>query len=1137
MSKVVSSERPHSTARASRGVLPLAAAVLVLAAAANAQISLPGIFGDGMVIQREAEARIWGWAQPGETVRVRGSWSGEGEAGTVQAIAQNNGQWVATLPTPKAGGPYTVTIRGEDARSGAGTALRDVLLGDVWLCSGQSNMEWPVSASAAAERTIADAQRPTIRLFTVDNRTSLHAERNLQAADVPAGARSGWRVCSPSTVPNFSAVGYTFGRQVQEGLARAGQSDVPIGLISADWGGTVAQAWMSREALSAFPEFRTLLRSHEAMRDPARRAGGVSAAEDAWWANLDALGPRALMPDWVISTYNDATWSEVTLPAVFGTGQANPGALADVAAFDGTIFFRKVVNLDEQFARKPAVLAIGPIDDRDEALINGVRIGATHGDNQWNQPRSYKIPAGVLEAGNNTIALRVLDTGGLGAIGMTGDKSWPMSLILNDGAGPTIDLAGPWKMWHGSPMKDLPAYPAGAEVTPNSPTALYGGMISPLMPMAIRGAIWYQGESNRYDPALYARLMPALIADWRAGFQNPTLPFYFVQIAPFKYDNDKGQTAELREAQAKTLAVPHTGMVVTLDIGDPMDIHPRNKAEVGRRLALLALKNAYGQSALQAGGPVFESARFEPTRASLTFSNVDGGLVLAGAGRGFELAGEDRVFHPAIAKKETPNLLIVTSDAVPSPVAARYAFGNDAVGDLANSAGLPAAPFRTDTWARGEWSVAPPPDVRGFRGKDDGFSPLFNGTDLAGWVNVNTAPTTWRADKDETGEPIIHCTGKPTGILRTTQMYENFVLELEYRHLVPGGNAGLFVWSDAITARGVPFSRSVEVQVMDGREADWYTSDGDIFPIHGTTMTPENGRPQDPTRAYPTERRARPSPAWNHYRVTCIDGTISLAVNGKIVTRGTDVSLRKGYICLESEGSPVDFRHLRIKPLPSSDSLEPEQIASENIGFVPLYSGVDLSGWKESPAADGSAGHWKPSDWVLRFDGKGEPLWTTKSYKDFTLITDWRWSAKPAKADRPVILADGTEQRDASGKPVMASVDDAGDSGIYLRGSDKAQVNIWCWPVGSGEIYGYRTDASMPADVRAAATPKVKADRPIGELNRFEITMKGEVLTVRLNGQVVIEGARLPGVPAEGPIALQAHGSPIEFANILIREE
>lgn len=409
------------------------------------------------------------------------------------------------------------------------------------------------------------------------------------------------------------------------------------------------------------------------------------------------------------------------------------------------------------------------------------------------------------------------------------------------------------------------------------------------------------------------------------------------------------------------------------------------------------------------------------------------------------------------------------------------------------------------------------------------FTSLFNGKDLSGWHNVNCAPDTWSVR-----EGVIHCTGKPIGELRSDRMYQNFVLELEWRHLKPKGNAGVFVWADALPARGQPFHRAVEVQVLDGREGDWYTSDGDVFPIHGTKMVPVNGR--GGMRAFPTEKRVKPSPEWNHYRIECIDGNINLAVNGKVVTQGRECSLRRGYICLESEGSPVQFRNLRVQELPGPE-LPDEQIAEHDQGFVSLYTGVDLSGWK---LHDGLENHWRSNDWRITYDGQAtgddKNLWTEKSFGDFQLMVDWRWNGKYEKTTpRPVILPDGTEKLDDDGEPVTIDVPIA-DSGIYLRGTSKAQINIWQWPVGSGEIWGYRTDRSMPAEVRKAATPMTKADRKVGEWNRFLITVKGEYVTVELNGETVIDRCHLPGLPAQGPIALQHHGDPIEFANIFVRE-
>lgn len=411
---------------------------------------------------------------------------------------------------------------------------------------------------------------------------------------------------------------------------------------------------------------------------------------------------------------------------------------------------------------------------------------------------------------------------------------------------------------------------------------------------------------------------------------------------------------------------------------------------------------------------------------------------------------------------------------------------------------------------------------------ESGFVPLFDGKTLSGWANINCAPSTWSAR-----DGIIYCSGKPTGVLRTERMYQNFVLKLQWRHLHPKGNAGVFVWADAITAPGVPFHRGIEVQVLDGREAADHTSDGDIFPIHGATMKPDNGR--GGSRAFPTEKRSKPSPQWNDYEMTCIDGTIQLAVNGKVVTSGSECSPRRGYICLESEGSPVEFRNLLIKPLPGAD-LPVEQIAKMDDGFVSLYNGVDLSGWK---VHDGLIGHWQSNDWRLDYDGKatGEDknLWTAESFGDFQLIVDWRWSGTYEKmTKRPVVLPSGEYAQNPDGTDTQVDVPVA-DSGIYLRGSSKAQINIWQWPIGSGEIWGYRTDQSLPAEIRAAATPNHKADKPVGDWNRFEITMQGDQISVILNDKTVIERCHLPGVPTEGPIALQHHGDQIQFANIYVK--
>lgn len=422
-------------------------------------------------------------------------------------------------------------------------------------------------------------------------------------------------------------------------------------------------------------------------------------------------------------------------------------------------------------------------------------------------------------------------------------------------------------------------------------------------------------------------------------------------------------------------------------------------------------------------------------------------------------------------------------------------------------------------------------EIKDLTDRSDEFEGLFNGMDLDGWVNVNCAPETWRVQ-----DGMIICSGIPTGVMRTERMYENYVLELEYRHMKPGGNAGLFLHSDPITAPGQPFTRSIEVQILDGRNSENYTSHGDVFAIHGAKLRPHTPHPGGWMRALPAERRSKPAGQWNHYKVVSNNGDIELAVNGKVVTRAHDAVPRKGYICLESEGGIVHYRNINIRELPSTDP-PAEMVAEGAEGFRPIYNGLDLRGWK---VPQGSEGHWSARNWILDYDGKSEAddkhLWTKEEFEDFVLIVDWRQPREPKPQRVPVIKPDGSQKLDEQGRPVTAEVMDAGDSGIYLRGSSKSQINIWNWPVGSGEIWGYRTDRNMPADVRRAATPSVNADNKPGSWNRFRITVVGRTVTVVLNGRTVIENAELPGMPVKGPIALQHHGDPIQFANIYIKE-
>jgi len=360
---------------------------------------------------------------------------------------------------------------------------------------------------------------------------------------------------------------------------------------------------------------------------------------------------------------------------------------------------------------------------------------------------------------------------------------------------------------------------------------------------------------------------------------------------------------------------------------------------------------------------------------------------------------------------------------------------------------------------------------------EGGFTPLFNGKDLAGWVPVNVAPSTFTVR-----DGMIVCTGVPTGVMRTDRQYENFVLELDYMHVKPGGNSGLFIWSDPVTAVGQPFTRAIEVQILDGQNTDNYTSHGDVFSIHGAKMTPDRPHPAGWERCLPSEHRTKPAGEWNHYRVECNDGALKLSVNGKQVSGGHDIRPRKGYICLESEGGLIHFKNIRIKELPSTNP-KPADVAKEDEGFKSIYTGVDLSGWR---AEDGQQGHWQPKDWILAYDGKGDakdkPLWTEKSYGDFAMIVDWK-------------LPKGAG---------------AGGAGVCLRGSKEAQVKIGS-PTGT------------------------QADRAHDGWNRLTITVKGDTCTVTSNGQPPSQGSRLEKAEPRGPIGLVSEG-PIEFGNLYVRE-
>ena len=413
---------------------------------------------------------------------------------------------------------------------------------------------------------------------------------------------------------------------------------------------------------------------------------------------------------------------------------------------------------------------------------------------------------------------------------------------------------------------------------------------------------------------------------------------------------------------------------------------------------------------------------------------------------------------------------------------------------------------------------------------EEHFVDLLADDSLQQWTIVGATSDSWTL---EDGVLLCHGEKSPRHFLRSRRMYENFVLEVEWKLTAAGGNSGVFLYADALPQVGAPYPQSVEAQILDGDH-------GSVFGIRGASIEPLStaGTKGKTVVARPSDERCRPVGEWNHYRLTCRSGVIELAVNGKTVTRAACADRLKGYVALQAEHQHVHFRNVRIRELPTADP-PAERIAQGDEGYRPLFDGVSFDGWKHLP---GHRGHWIVEDGVIKYDGQAaEPkradkdLWTVHSFGDFRLVADWRLPAKPTMMEHPVVLPNGDfVYLEGSLRKTFSNLD-AGDSGLYFRGSPKAQLNIWSQNLGSGEINGYRTDRSLPAEVRLGCIPSHKADKPFGEWNRFEVTVRGDAVSVDLNGETVIDDVRLPDLPRTGPIALQHHGDPVEFRNLFVR--
>jgi sialate O-acetylesterase len=623
-------------------------------------LRLPRLFADGMVIQRGVAIPVWGWAASGAQISVR---LGRNVA---RAVTDSIGHWMVRLPAMLAGGPYEMSVEAGDAR----VQVRDILVGDVWVASGQSNMEWTVSVSANAAQEITAAHDSLLRQFKVP---TSWAEQPL---DTIAGGP--WAPADSQHVGMFSGVAYFFARELR------GTHHVPIGIINTTWGGSAIETWLSAAAqgMDADGPARALAAERtrlDSTRESLLARVGTVAATDP-----GMVGGKAV---WADPALDVADWRTIRVPALWET-QGYDG-------LDGIAWYRTTFSLTAEEAARGARLSLGPIDDDDITWVNGVQVGRT---NSYNVERHYTVPASALRAGPNAVAVRVADYGGGGGI-------WgaPGSVTLEVG-GTSRSLAGDWKFRVG----EMAVRMDGQRIN-KVPTITYNAMAYPLLRVPIKGVIWYQGESNANSPQqarAYRDQFVRLITSWRREWNGATrdFPFLWVQLPnygpPDSVPNAEPDWALQRESMEAALALPHTGRAVIIDVGNANELHPTNKQDVGRRLALVARAVAYGEH-IVASGPTYLRHTVRGGRVVVEFANLGGGLVSRGpdgSAGAFALAGKDRRFVWAQARVEG-NRVVVWNDRVPNPVAVRYAWANSPVNaNLYNRDGLPAAPFRTDAW-------------------------------------------------------------------------------------------------------------------------------------------------------------------------------------------------------------------------------------------------------------------------------------------------------------------------------------------------------------------------------------------------------------------------------------------------------
>jgi sialate O-acetylesterase len=630
--------------------------LVLVVATIKAEISLPQLFSDHVVLQRDVEVPIWGWASPEEAVTI--SIAGQ----VIKTLADKNGEWRLKLAPHPAGGPFEMIIKGQNT-----IVLKDILFGEVWLCTGQSNMQWTMKDFGIKPDSVLD-NATDIRLFSI-----FFDIDYLPKKDVKKGW---WQTATVGTVGGFSATAYLFGRYLQQHLK------VPIGLISSNLGATSIETWMSAGALKSFPQFEATIRQNEASgKNFDQLNNDLKIFRQQWDTSYYFKNDPGITQNWQDPATDVSDWKTIEIPKLWED--------AGLENYDGSVWFRKEFDLPDGFTGDTYNIALNQIDDYDIAWVNGVKIGESFGCRNW---RNYFFPSNILKPKGNVLVVRIFDVGGKG--GMYTNAFWG-NAILN----------GQWKYKPGVQIDanhfPKPTVANGSFFT--HPSLLYNGGIAPLQPFAIKGAIWYQGESNATRAEEYATLLPTMIKDWRNHWGQGDFPFLVVQLAnyyPEQATPNDSEWAELRAAQMSALTLPNTAIVTAIDIGDGNDIHPKNKQDVGIRLGLAALNVAYRENVI-ASGPVFQSWKKKRNKAIVSFTDTGSGLVSKnkfGFVRGFAIAGADKKFYWATAYVDDDKV-VVFSPKVRKPVAIRYNWADNPGGcDLYNVEGLPAFPFRTDNW-------------------------------------------------------------------------------------------------------------------------------------------------------------------------------------------------------------------------------------------------------------------------------------------------------------------------------------------------------------------------------------------------------------------------------------------------------